>query len=171
MRVHVIGGPGSGKTTLGKSVAERFRIPYLDLDDIFWDNTRGTYGYENPKEIRYAKLEEFIKKNGQWVIEGVYDKWLFPSFSTADIVIILRPSLWLRQFSIVQRFLYRKLGMQKGKHETLQNLRELLAWSVKYENVNLPRVIKTLSDNKIRHVICKNTQDVEKAMILYHGKV
>ena len=32
MKIFLIGLPGSGKTTLGKSLAERLKLPFLDLD-------------------------------------------------------------------------------------------------------------------------------------------
>ncbi|MCT4598274.1 MAG: AAA family ATPase [Vallitalea sp.] len=32
----IFGSPGSGKTTLGKMVAEKLGIPYFDIDDYTW---------------------------------------------------------------------------------------------------------------------------------------
>ena len=37
MKIHIIGGPGSGKTWLADRLSAEFNVPAFDLDDIFWD--------------------------------------------------------------------------------------------------------------------------------------
>jgi hypothetical protein len=36
-RIHIIGGPGSGKTSAGVALSQRFGLLHLDLDEIFWE--------------------------------------------------------------------------------------------------------------------------------------
>ncbi|WP_420876329.1 shikimate kinase, partial [Staphylococcus muscae] len=43
MKLHIYGGPGSGKTTLGLEYSRRYKLKYLDLDSIFWDQRNGKY--------------------------------------------------------------------------------------------------------------------------------
>ena len=38
LKIHIMGGPGSGKTTLGKEIASRFALPCYDLDTIGMSN-------------------------------------------------------------------------------------------------------------------------------------
>lgn len=51
MKIHIIGGSGTGKTYLAKKLSEKFNIPHFDLDDLFWDNSSDRYGVKMPVEV------------------------------------------------------------------------------------------------------------------------
>jgi adenylate kinase family enzyme len=38
MKLHIIGGPGSGKTYISNLISSQTNIKNYDLDDIFWNN-------------------------------------------------------------------------------------------------------------------------------------
>ncbi len=38
VKIHILGGPGSGKTTLAQNLAAKFHVPHYDLDQIGWKN-------------------------------------------------------------------------------------------------------------------------------------
>lgn len=45
---------------------------------------------------------------------------------------------------IVRRFIRRKLGIEKGKKESLKSLIDLLKWTDKFKKVNLPKIREIL---------------------------
>ena len=51
------------------------------------------------------------------------------------------------RYRIIRRFIRRKLGLEKGKKETLKNLKDLLIWADKFQNVNLPLIRNLLIPN------------------------
>ena len=70
MKIHIIGGPGSGKSFLADRLSRQLGIPHYDLDDLQWDNAAG-YGTKPDPPERDALLSQILQKEA-WVIEGDY---------------------------------------------------------------------------------------------------
>lgn len=68
-RIFVLGNSGSGKSWLSGTLADRFDLSRLSLDDICWE-PGGFYKSRNEDDV-ISDLQEFSKKTN-WVIEGVY---------------------------------------------------------------------------------------------------
>lgn len=85
-KIHILGGPGSGKSYLAQLVAKELRNPVLDLDNIFWDNRDNSYDITSEPEKRDLALSKFLAQES-WVVEGVYYRWLEDSFKQADHII------------------------------------------------------------------------------------
>lgn len=135
-RIHIIGGPGSGKTYLARRLSELYGIPCYDLDDIFWDKSSDTYGQRNAPRVRDQLLRNILKEP-EWVLEGVYYAWLEEAFLHAEMIVVLRPSVLTRDLRICRRFAERKLGLVKSKRETFSDFIALLKYNHMYDAVNL----------------------------------
>ena len=107
-KIHIIGGPGSGKSYAANRLAQMLDIPVFDLDQLFWDLSSARYGTRTSEDVRDNKLREIFQKD-KWIIEGVYYSWLYDSFAQADMIIILNPNPFLRTWRILKRFIKRKL--------------------------------------------------------------
>jgi hypothetical protein len=90
-RIHIIGGPGSGKSFVAAELSSRLGVATHDLDDLFWHRSASRYGIRADPADRDRELAAIVAQDG-WVIEGVYYGWLAPSFDAADIIIELTPS-------------------------------------------------------------------------------
>lgn len=68
MRIAIIGGPRTGKTTLGKKLAEVTGLPYRSTDE-----TLGMFDHLPEKERWSAASAEVSKwlNGSSWIIEGV----------------------------------------------------------------------------------------------------
>ncbi|MDU0111706.1 hypothetical protein RT723_01495 [Psychrosphaera aquimarina] len=42
-KIHIIGGPGSGKTYSSKKLQKETSLIAYDLDQVFWDQSENTY--------------------------------------------------------------------------------------------------------------------------------
>ena len=142
MKIHIIGGPGSGKTFLADRLSRQLGIPHYDLDDLQWDNAAG-YGTNREPQERDALLRQILQQE-DWIIEGVYHKWCGQCFADADRIYLLEVPRYRYRTRILRRFFRRKLGLEKGKKESLRSLAALLRWADKYQNVQLPEIRKLL---------------------------
>ena len=112
--MHIIGGPGSGKTYFAKRLSTSLDIPHYDLDNIFWDKTVNKYGIKNSADKRKEELNKILDQE-EYIIEGVYYDWLEESFASADLIIILETSVWIRDGRIIKRFIKRKKEMKNNE--------------------------------------------------------
>ena len=143
MKIHIIGGPGSGKTFLAEKLSKELGISHFDLDDLQWDNKSASYGVKRSPEERDRLLNDVLSHN-DWIIEGVYYAWCQQCFADADRIYVLNVPRYKYRYRIIRRFVRRKLGLEKGKKENLKSLRELLKWADKYQKVNLVEIRKLL---------------------------
>ena len=66
-RVHLIGSSGAGKTTLGRALAAALALPFVDLDDLFWEP-----GWQSVSHAELARrLAPTLAAPG-WVVAGNY---------------------------------------------------------------------------------------------------
>ena len=75
MKLFIVGLPGSGKSTLGKQLAERLALPFLDLDDLIEQQTgeaiRDTFAQRGEgvfRQIEQSVLREVIAGHDQFVL-------------------------------------------------------------------------------------------------------
>ena len=143
MKIHIIGGPGSGKTYLAEKISKELGIQHYDLDELQWDNKSDFYGVKREPDERDRLLQDVLSYN-DWIIEGVYYAWCQQCFSDADKIYVLSVPRYKYRYRIIRRFVRRKLGLEQGKKETLKSLSRLLKWADKYQQVNLVEIRKLL---------------------------
>ena len=143
MKIHIIGGPGSGKTFLAQQFSKELGVRHFDLDDLQWDNRSDTYGVKRPPDERDRLLAEVLDQK-DWIIEGVYYAWCQQCFADADRIYVLSVPGYQYRYRIIRRFLRRKVGLEQGKKETLRSLIRLLRWADHYQNVNLAEIREML---------------------------
>lgn len=161
MKIHIIGCSGSGKTFLATEISKKYNIPHFDLDDIQWDNNAQNYGVKMPVEKRNKLLQQILAKDS-WIIEGVYYSWVQQSFEDADKIYVLDMPRYLYISRIVIRSIKRKLGIQKGKKETLKSVYNLLKWTETFQNNNLKEIRSVLDEYGSKVIWVSNKKDVQR---------
>lgn len=161
-KIHIIGGPGSGKTYIASKLAIMDDITAYDLDQVFWDQSQATY-VRASQEVRSAKLNEILAQSS-WVIEGVYYKWLAPSFEDADVIIVLTTPLWKRQWRISKRFITRKFFQGQYHKETLKSFIELWKWNRDFDRDNLARIKTFIAHHQHKVRYCDSLEQVKREL-------
>ena len=161
MKIHIIGCSGSGKTYFANALSKKYRIPHFDLDDIQWDDNAQGYGVKMAPEKRNALLQGMLY-NEEWIIEGVYYAWVQQSFDEADIIYVLDMPKYLYKTRIIIRFVKRKLGIQKGKKETLESVGNLLKWTDTFQSKNLKEIKRILEKYDSKVIWISSKKDIQK---------
>ena len=84
-RIHIVGGPGTGKTTLAQAIAAHLCVPIFSLDLIAFE---GEEFRLRPLEARLADIHDIATAPG-WVTEGMWLGWTEELFQQADIIVWL----------------------------------------------------------------------------------
>lgn len=113
MRISIIGGPASGKTTLAEKISKKLSIPHIQLDR-FWFEAGGLAADKNKttaeelgraREYMKQKTFEIIEKDA-WVSDGFYSRSVGPEISKrADVIIYIKIPIWRRLLNHFQRIL------------------------------------------------------------------
>lgn len=163
-KIHIIGGPGSGKTYIAKKLSSTLKIPCYDLDDIYWDNKAKTYDTMKDPKLRDKEFSLLLKKD-KWIIEGVYGHWNKMGFKKADLIIILKQNRFIRTRRLFWRYFKTVLNIEDYKRrETWKYFWSLVKFSWNYYKIKFPEVYENIEPykNKAITITRFNAEDILK---------
>jgi hypothetical protein len=99
VRIHIIGLPSAGKTTLAAGLSSHFHVPHRDLDAVAFLDERWTM---RPMADRDAMVGEILADPG-FVSEGGFLGWVTPLFAASDRIVWLDPPLRILIWRHVRR--------------------------------------------------------------------
>jgi adenylate kinase family enzyme len=96
-RIHIMGGAGSGKTTLCCWLTATLGYPCYELDQIGW-----TAAGKVPLEQRLVAIEQILAQQ-QWITEGVFLWWTERLLAEADVIVWLDLPFSITGWRIIKR--------------------------------------------------------------------
>ena len=133
-RVAIVGSPGAGKTTLGRALAARLAVPFVELDAL---HHLPAWEQREAEDFRAAVAD--ATSGGRWVVDGNYQGKLGDLVvAAADTVVWLDLDRGLVMRRVVRRTLRRIVTREElwnGNREPWSNLwsrdpyKSIIAWT------------------------------------------
>ena len=153
-KIAIIGGPGTGKSTLAKNLGKEMKLPVYHIDGIHhlknWEI--------RPTQERDAIVSEKVKEP-KWVIDGTYKATLEERVINADLIIFLDYSTIAKLKGILSRY-FKNKGQEKPE---IPGCKEKMEW----EFIQL-----TMKWNKIKRKIVKDILDryKDKKILIFKNR-
>ena len=150
MKILLLGGVASGKTTLAHQLSAVLSLPAIEGDCIAHDDGAQPRRKRTPQEQR-AMIEE-IDRQGSWLVEGVYRPDQHCLLELAELVVLLDTPFVTRLCRVFTRFVRQQLGLESCHYRSdWAMLRRMLRWAVDGER-GKPRRDELLAPH--RHKLC-----------------
>lgn len=153
-KIAIIGGPGTGKSTLAKNLGKEMKLPVYHIDGIHhlknWEI--------RPTQERDAIVSEKVKEP-KWVIDGTYKATLEERVINADLIIFLDYSTIAKLKGILSRY-FKNKGQEKPE---IPGCKEKMDWKF---------IQLTIKWNKIKRKIVKDILDryKDKKILIFKNR-
>jgi adenylate kinase family enzyme len=121
MRILIVGGPSSGKSTLARQISRVNGAPYYELDKLVWPENGGIVS----REVLKAEARDIAIRTA-WVAEGVYTDWTQSLAEQADAIIWLD----IPRHVAVRRLFWRHLKIAISKTGPRWGCKKTIHWFV-----------------------------------------
>lgn len=166
MKILIIGPLGAGKSSLAYTINKKYGLPRLNLDEICRNTQDGGSYY--PHEYSFAKLNEFMQNNQNWVAEGC-QKYLYEKMKP-DVIVDMRINRLVAIWRFTTRFLKAKKLIGKtispdlpvqAYHYRKITLTKIRDYDVIGQEINA-EIKEFLKDIKVPVLTCKKFTDYQK---------
>ena len=158
-RISIIGGSGTGKTTLSNNLSKVLNIPAFHIDGMHHlDNWK-----VRDKNDRDKMIHEKVEKP-EWIIDGTYPSTMDERLKKSDLVIFLDYSTAARLKGAVGRFI-KNHGKEKPEIPGCKEKMDVnfIKMILKFSKEKRPKVIEKLNNiDKEKVIIFKNRNQLNK---------
>jgi hypothetical protein len=101
-----------------------------------------------------------------WIIEGVHTAdWIEESLRQADLIILLTPAPYVRNFRIMKRYIHQVTGMEKANYKpSFRIFLRMFKWNCYFETTSKPFIYDAFSEYGKKIILVENKTDVEVYM-------
>ncbi|MPV56245.1 AAA family ATPase [Burkholderia sp. HI2761] len=130
MKVCIVGPSGAGKTTIAVELARKFDIATYEFDNVYWDMSSTEY-VKNSEQSMADAIEKIIEQD-HWLVEGAYDKRMYPLLAECSLILKVEVPFRVRAIRLIKRFIEATVT-GKLPRETFRNTIELIKFSFRFD--------------------------------------
>ncbi|WP_342599298.1 DNA topology modulation protein [Psychrobacillus sp. FSL H8-0483] len=158
-RILIIGSSGAGKSTLSTKLAEKWNLPLVHLDALFWNA-----GWVPTPKPEFLKKIKMTLEEDEWIMDGNFDSTLELRAKYADLIIFLDFPKVLCMYRILKRaWVHRgktRPDMAPGCNEKIDM--EFVKWVWRFPKDVRPGTLKILRETKqVDICILQNPKEVK----------
>ena len=111
MGILICGLNGTGKSTLGRLLADRMRYEFIDNEDLFFPKADPSYTFSSPRseEDVIRLLEEKISENNRFIFAAVRGNYGDRLIASLDYIVLIEVPKQIRSKRVRDRS-YQKFG-------------------------------------------------------------
>jgi len=152
VKIQIIGGSGTGKSTLARYISEKENIKWIDTDNYFWKD--GTFTENNPIEKRKEMYKKDINSYSNYVVSGSIFMWCPNGFSNRDLLVFLSLDEDIRMERLRVREIKRNSKMWLDDNDEYTN--DFLEWCKTYLSAKDKSMAGTYAEQKFQIEISKS---------------
>ncbi len=132
-RISVVGTTGSGKTTIAREISGRLKLPYVELDALYWDEN-----WTGVSDQIFRGRVITATKATEWVIDGNYSRVRDLVWERANTVVYLDYSFWRTFWQLFSRTVKRSRRQEELWQGNREDMRKsffskdsILLWMIR----------------------------------------
>ena len=140
MRIQIIGGSGTGKSTLGAFIGQSEQIAWIDTDHYLWKDPMFTE--KRNVSDRFSMYEADILSYRDYVVSGSIFSWHPDGFSNRDLLVFLSLDESIRMERLIAR--------EKARYPDFTGSSAFLDWCRTYHTATDPTMIGTFAEHQLQ---------------------
>lgn len=166
-KVTIVGGPGTGKSTLAKNLGKVLNLPVYHIDAIEHSENWKKRDSKERDDIILKKIEE-----PKWVMDGTYKTTIKQRIEKSDMVIFLNYSTLARLKGVFSRY-FKLKGKDRPEMPGCKEKLELkfIKFTINWDKEKAQLVKEALKEYKNKNIfIFKNRRSLNKWFEKEFGK-
>lgn len=152
--IHIFGASGTGVTTLGVALADRFGLLHLDTDRFYWKETEPPFTATIPPPDRVRAIREAMEGVDRWVLSGSLCGWGDPLIERFSAAVFLHVPSEVRMRRLIQRERQRYGSRIEPGGDLREHHLEFIGWAASYDTARAPMRSFDLHEAWIRRLPC-----------------
>ncbi len=154
MKVQIIGGSGTGKSTLAKYISEKESIKWIDTDHYLWKDD--SFSENNPIKQRIKMYQSDIRSYDSYIVSGSIFMWCPEGFNNRDLLVFLSINEEVRMKRLRDREIKRKNDSQMWLDENGEYTNDFIEWCKTYWSKEDKSMPGTYAEHSYQMAISKS---------------
>ena len=152
--IHIVGASGSGTSTLGQALEQKYGYKWLDTDNYFWQPTDPPFTKSRSRKERVELLAADIEKHPRCVISGSLGVWGDVFILQFDLVVFIDTPADIRIKRLKTREYERFSERIRKGGDMYEDHISFIEWAKNYDTMEPPERCRKLHEEWFKKLSC-----------------